>query len=138
MLHEDHYTFLIISHSLLFRVRNVSDISCRENQNVHFMCSNSPQPEMCHLWDNVELYCSARQATDGTVAHMHCMLDTKGCKHTLILCDTAFPLQHWLHECASLLLYTYIAFLANCLIWKWIAYRAYFLKLALWDKFVEL
>jgi hypothetical protein len=27
-LHEDQYTFLIISCSLLLRVRNVSDVSC--------------------------------------------------------------------------------------------------------------
>jgi len=31
--------------------------------------------ELCHLWGNVEIYCRARQATDDTVAHMHCMLD---------------------------------------------------------------
>ena len=38
-LHEDQYTrtFLIISRSVILRVRNVSDKSCRENQNAHFM-----------------------------------------------------------------------------------------------------
>jgi hypothetical protein len=35
--HEDQYTFLIISRSFLFRMRNVSDKSCRENQNTHFV-----------------------------------------------------------------------------------------------------
>jgi len=39
-LHEDQYTFLIICHSFLLRIRNVSDKSCRENQNTHFICSN--------------------------------------------------------------------------------------------------
>ena len=32
--------FLIISRSFLLRMRNVSDKSCRENQNTHFVISN--------------------------------------------------------------------------------------------------
>ena len=36
-LHEDKYTFLIISHSILLRMRNVSDKTSRENQNTYFM-----------------------------------------------------------------------------------------------------
>jgi hypothetical protein len=32
--------FLIISRSFLLRMRNVSDKSCRENQNIHFVFSN--------------------------------------------------------------------------------------------------
>jgi len=33
-LHEDQYTFMIISHLLLLRMRNVSDESCKQNQNT--------------------------------------------------------------------------------------------------------
>jgi hypothetical protein len=36
----DRYTFLIISRSVLLRMRNVSDKSCRENQNTHFVFGN--------------------------------------------------------------------------------------------------
>ena len=36
----DRYTFLIISRTFLLRMRNVSDKSCRENQNTHFMTIN--------------------------------------------------------------------------------------------------
>jgi len=39
-LHEDQYTFLIISRSVLLRMRNVSDKSCRENQNTLFILKN--------------------------------------------------------------------------------------------------
>jgi len=39
-LHGDQYTFLIISHSFLLRMRNVLDESCRENQNTYFVFSN--------------------------------------------------------------------------------------------------
>ena len=37
-LHEDRCTFMTISRSVLLTVRNVSDKSCRENQNTHFFC----------------------------------------------------------------------------------------------------
>jgi hypothetical protein len=60
------------------------------------------------LWDNVGKYYTAGQATDENMAHAHCMLDTWGYKHALRICNTAFPLQLWLHERASLLRYTYI------------------------------
>jgi len=33
-------TFMITSRSNLLRMRNVSDKSCRENQNTHFVFSN--------------------------------------------------------------------------------------------------
>jgi len=40
MLHEDQYTLLTISRSVLLRMRDVLDKSCRENQNTHFMFKN--------------------------------------------------------------------------------------------------
>jgi hypothetical protein len=39
-LHEDQYTFLITSRSVLKRKKNVSDRSCRESQNTYFMSKN--------------------------------------------------------------------------------------------------
>ena len=39
-LHTDRYTFLIISRSVLLTMRNVSDKSCTENQNTHFVFSD--------------------------------------------------------------------------------------------------
>jgi hypothetical protein len=36
-LHEDLCTFIIISHWILLRMRNVSDESCRDNENTHFV-----------------------------------------------------------------------------------------------------
>jgi hypothetical protein len=44
-LHEDQYTFYIISCSFLLIMRNASNTSCRENQNTHFMVSNFFPPE---------------------------------------------------------------------------------------------
>jgi len=39
-LHETVNKFVIISRSVLLRMRNISDKSCRGNQNTHFMSSN--------------------------------------------------------------------------------------------------
>jgi len=74
-VHGDQHPFLIISHSLLILMRNVSDKSCRENHNTHFKFSNFFQ-KSCRLWDNEEKECTARQATDDDTVHAHCMLDT--------------------------------------------------------------
>ena len=36
-LREEQYTFLIISRSVLLRMRNISEKRCRENQNMFFV-----------------------------------------------------------------------------------------------------
>jgi len=56
-------------------MRNISDKSCRENKNTHFMFSNMSYWEMCHLWSNVEKYSGAKQAPYDNRAHGHSMLD---------------------------------------------------------------
>jgi hypothetical protein len=43
-LHEKQHTFLILSLSILLRMKNVSDKSCREKRNTHFMFNNAPHP----------------------------------------------------------------------------------------------
>jgi len=68
-LHEDRYTFLIIPCSFLLRMRTVSDKSCRENQNTHFMLNNFFCQKLYHLLDYVEKYCRAGQATDDSMVH---------------------------------------------------------------------
>jgi len=36
----------------------------------------------------MEKYCTAIQATDDNMAHVHCVMGTYGCKHILRLCNT--------------------------------------------------
>jgi hypothetical protein len=69
-LHEDQFTYLIMSCSVL-RMRNVSGKSYRENQNTHIMFSNFFPQKSCCSWDNVEKYGRARQATGESV--IQCM-----------------------------------------------------------------
>jgi hypothetical protein len=59
--------YVIVSRSVLFRMKNVSDESFRENKNTHFMFNNPPPPENRGLWDNVEKHRTAGQATDHNI-----------------------------------------------------------------------
>ena len=66
---------MIISRSILFRMRNVSDKRCRENQNTNFLLSNFFENRAAFeiMW---EKYCTAGQATDDNMAQAHYILDT--------------------------------------------------------------
>jgi len=55
-------------------------------------------------------FCTAGQAIDDNMAHAHCIWITKATNtHSEYEIITAFTLQQWLHECASLLRYIYTA-----------------------------
>jgi hypothetical protein len=87
-LHEDLCTFVIISRSILVRTINVSDKSCTENQNTHFMFNNFFR-KSCHLWDNVEKYGRARQATeDNIIRRMRFACWITKATNTLRICNT--------------------------------------------------
>jgi len=66
----DQYAFLITSRSFLLRMRNVSDKSCTENQNTHFVFSNIFFRKSYRLCDNVEKYCKARDRAQMAIRRM--------------------------------------------------------------------
>jgi hypothetical protein len=70
-LHEEQNTFMT-SHSLL-RMRNISDKSCREK---HILCSTTLFENSAVYQKTWKKYCRDGQATDNTMAHAHCMLNT--------------------------------------------------------------
>jgi hypothetical protein len=109
-LHEDPRTFIIISRWIFPRMRNISDKSCRENQNTHFMFNHFSR-KSCRLWDNVEKYGRARQTTDDNIIRRMRFASwiTKATDtHSEYVILIAFPRQLWLRERASILSYTYI------------------------------
>jgi len=62
----------------------------------------------------VEKYRKGGQAIDDNMAHVHCMMDTQGYKHTLILCNLYwFSTATCLRGRASVLRYTYTACLVK-------------------------
>ena len=58
---------MIIYLSVLLRKRNVSNKSCKENQNTDFVFSNFFFGKSCRLWENVEKCGRVRQATDDNI-----------------------------------------------------------------------
>jgi len=92
-LHEDQYTFFVISRPVLRRIRNVLDKSCRENKNTSYGQQTFFFRKWCLLWDNVRRYCRAGQETDDKMAHSHCMLDVSGQKTEYVII-IAFPLTN--------------------------------------------
>ena len=104
----------IISRLFLLRMRNISDKSCRENQNKHFVFSNLffensavyeivwkngvewSRPQM-KIW-RMRIACGIPKATN---THLVCVMFIN------------FPLEQWLHEGASVLRYTYIGSLVK-------------------------
>jgi len=87
-LHEDQYNFLIISRSVLLRMRNVSDKVCRGNKNTHFALSNfsfnravyetmwknmvQPDTPQMTIWRMSVAYC----ITKGTKTHSQYVIIT--------------------------------------------------------------
>jgi hypothetical protein len=64
-LHKDVFTFMPISFRIPLRMRNISNQSCTENQNTHFMFSNfSPKIVPFVRW--CRTCCRSREAADNT------------------------------------------------------------------------
>ena len=65
--------------------------------------------ELCRLGDKTENYCTTRQTTDDYIicrVRIACWIPKATNTHSEYVIFIAFPLQQWLHECASMLRYT--------------------------------
>ena len=124
------FSHLTISRWIIFIMRNISDKSCRENQNTDFM-SNNIFRKSWRLWENVEKYDGAIEATNDNAtwrtrvacwiskatrrrAHAHAYAPgppppPHTHTHTQKR-NTGFPWQQWFREHASMLRYTYIVY----------------------------
>jgi hypothetical protein len=109
---KNQYTFLITSRSVLPKMRNMSDKSCRENQNTHFVFCNfffSPENRAVYeiMWKNmVETGRSQLTIRRMRIARW---IPNATNKHSEYVTVIAFLPQQWLHELSSVLRYTYIA-----------------------------
>jgi len=116
-VNEDHFTFLIISCSVLLRMRNVSDIRFRENHNTHFVFNyvfflNRVVYEI--MWKNI----AEPDRPQMTIWRMRISCCVANATNTQSECAilTAFPLQQWLHEQASMLRDSTLPVLFNSII----------------------
>jgi len=101
---EGLFTFMIVSGWFLFRMRNVSDRVVGTIK-THILYSVTFFWKSCHLWDNVEKYCRARQATDDNITwdmHFACWLTKATDIHSEYVIHTVFPWQYWFCEHAEM------------------------------------
>jgi hypothetical protein len=96
ILHADQYT-ISISCLVLCRIRNISDRSCRENENTHFMFSNFffvTRAINGIMWNNIV----GPDRPQMIIWHMYiaCWItrSTNMCSEYVMLTD--FLLQQWL------------------------------------------
>jgi len=72
---QSHIHFLsYLAH--FFLDREIFQTKVVEKVKTHILCSIRFYRNSCRLWDNVENYNRAREATDDNMAHAHCKLDT--------------------------------------------------------------
>jgi hypothetical protein len=89
---------VIISRSVLLRMRNVSDKSCREDQNTFYVQKRFPEnSEICEImWEN-EVDPNRPQTT---IWHTRiaCWIPKATNTHSQYVILIAFPQQQWLHD----------------------------------------
>jgi hypothetical protein len=102
--------YLIISRSIIFRIRNISGNGCGGNKIIYyfsilFFFENRAVYEK--MWKNI----AERERPQMTIRRMHIACWISKAANTLseYVIHIFSPLQQWLHERASVLCYTYIA-----------------------------
>ena len=104
-LHEDQYTFLITLIQFFLHEKFFSQKL--ERRSKHISCSiNFSSRKSCRLWDNVEKYCTAGQATDDSIMRRMCIAHgiTRATDTHSKLCNTycwTLPNLTWYVHCLS-------------------------------------
>jgi len=102
-------------------MRNVTDKCCRENQNTHFMFAVFDILAVYEImWSKIGRAVRQQMTTRRTRVACRKTKATNPLSEYVIL--IAFPLQQWLHERASMELYTYIASLVSCVLFIFFCY----------------
>jgi hypothetical protein len=100
-----------MSRSFLLRMRNFSDKGVHKSKHTFYVQKLFP-PKSCRLWDNVEKYCRAGQATDGHIIRrilFVCRITKATDTHSEYVILIAFARQQWLRERDTILHYSCIA-----------------------------
>ena len=82
-------------------MKNISEKTFRENQNSIFFAPQLFFRKSCHLWNEVEKYGGAREATDDNVIRCMRFACWEINTHSAYVIFIAFPRQQWCRERAS-------------------------------------
>ena len=90
------------------RNKKASDIKLVFHSWTHFLFSNSSRKSSC-LWDNVENFVRDGESVDDVIRNMRfaCCISKDANTHWEYAIVISFLRRQWLHECASMLRYTY-------------------------------
>ena len=105
---------------ILLRMRDVSEKSCGDNQNTHFVFNNSFFLKIMPFWDDVEkIWQSQTDHKWQLMWHIcfACWITNATDLHSEYVIFSAFPWRQSLHRCMSVLHFTYIASLVEHLMW---------------------
>ena len=110
--------YIFLSRSLLI-MKNVSDKSCRENLNTHFIFGNfffESHALYEIMWKDVV----ERGRSQMTIWRMRiaCWIPRATNRHSDCVIQIAFPLQQWLHELSLMLRCTHTAVMLNLAVHK--------------------
>jgi hypothetical protein len=111
-LHENQYTLLIISRSVLLRMRNISDTICRENQNTHFMFRNFFFPSAVYDIIAKHILQSGKPQMTWPM-RIACYISKATNSHSEYVILIAFPLQQCLQVFTTVVHHTYITCLVH-------------------------
>jgi hypothetical protein len=92
-------------------------INAVEKIKTHILCSKTFLQKSWRLWNNVEIYRRAGQATDGSIIRrmrIVCWINKATHKHSEYVILISFPLQLLMHERALMLRHTCPACLVYC------------------------
>jgi len=99
-----------MTRSVLLRMKTVSDKSCRENQNTHFMSNNSLQKIAPYVTQSGKKTAeTGRPKMAKRRMRSTCLITTATDTHSECIIIIGFPRQQWLRERVSMLRYMHIA-----------------------------
>jgi hypothetical protein len=102
----DVFTFMTISRRILFRMRNVSDKSCSENQRTYFIFNNFFSENRAVYEKMWKKHGTAGLATVDNIIRricFACWITKTTDTHSEYVILIAFPRQEWFRERASVL-----------------------------------
>ena len=108
-------TFMITCGGILLIPRNVLDKSRKEKQNTYFIFNNSFSEKIAVYQIMQKKYVTELDRPQMTIWRMHftCWITQATNTHTEYVTLVTFPLPQWLHECTTILHYTYTACLVS-------------------------
>ena len=101
-VHGCQYKFVVISLSVLLRMRNISHKSCVENQSTHYVFFSFQNYAVYEIeWKNIAE--RGRPQIAVWCVHNACLITKVTDTHSEYVIHIAFPLQQRLHKCNTLL-----------------------------------